>query len=283
VSSVTVGVDVLPPGDVDLDGSLQFSVDGQPLGDPIDLTGYDGVTVTIEAPGTPTTSTIAASYLGGQSTNPSAASLTQTVLAALTQPSPAPTNTTPTTTPAPTTGAGVPSADKALAAMTAALRKTLTARGLRALNGLTESFTAPSPGRVEQGIYSPTAPKSALAARATTALLARASARFERAGTGKVKVKLTAAGRRALRRSGSVKVAIVTRFTPTSGKAVRRVDRITARGRLRHASLRLTLPSLALGARSRLAGDRTARSFGGGAFVAAGTGTRVRMTGHVTG
>jgi hypothetical protein len=44
-----------------------------------------------------------------------------------------------------------------------------------------------------------------------------------------VKVKLTAAGRRALRRSGTVKIAIVTRFTPASGKAARRVDRMTAR------------------------------------------------------
>ena len=47
--TIDVDVGVVPPGNVGLDGPLQFFVDGQPDGPPIDLTRFTGVTVTADA------------------------------------------------------------------------------------------------------------------------------------------------------------------------------------------------------------------------------------------
>ena len=104
--SVSVDVSVLPPGDVDLDGALQFEVDGQAIGEPVGLFGFTGVDVTLIAPDTPGVGTITARYLGGDDTEPSSASLAQTVLAAPTAgstpaPAPAPSPSVPVTTATP--------------------------------------------------------------------------------------------------------------------------------------------------------------------------------------
>jgi hypothetical protein len=58
--TVTVDVGVLAPGDADLDGAVQMTVNGQPLGAPIDVTGFTGLVVTAKAPPTPQTGTIGA-------------------------------------------------------------------------------------------------------------------------------------------------------------------------------------------------------------------------------
>jgi hypothetical protein len=106
------------------------------------------------------------------------------------------------------------------------LRNTLRSRGIRALSGLSESFAAPAAGRVTQQIYSPSAPR----AGSSSKLLATGATRLATARTAKLKLKLTAAGRRALRRTGTVKLAVISRFTPSTGPASRRTDRISARG-----------------------------------------------------
>ena len=53
--------------------------------------------------------------------------------------------------------------------------------------------------------------------------------RFATAGVGTLRLKLTNAGRRAIRHARSLKLAIVTRYTPTAGKAVTTTQRLTVR------------------------------------------------------
>jgi hypothetical protein len=222
-ADLTIGVDVrvLEPGDVDPDGAVQLLAGGEPIDDPIYLEGYPGFDVTLTAPSTALTSTITAQYLGGPDTNPSSASLTQTVIAStsLAPPPPAP-------VPPPSPPVTPPTAAKSLATMVDGLRKTLRSRGIRALNGLSESFAAPAAGRVTQQIYSPTDPR----AGSSSKLLATGATRLATARTAKLKLKLTAAGRRALRRARTVKLAVISRFTPATGPVTRRTDRISARG-----------------------------------------------------
>jgi hypothetical protein len=246
--TIDVDVGVVPPGNVGLDGPVQFFVDGQPDGPPIDLTGFTGVTVTADAGDIAGDATITARYLGGRNTNASSASLVQTVTAPAAQASVGGGSASPTSAPgsssAPTTGPNAPDIGAALAALTDVLRKAVGARGLRALNGLTETFTAPAAGRLVQQVYSPTAPKGAMPARAASRLLAAGQASFAAAGAGKVKLKLTAAGRRALRRNGTIKLAVVTRFIPAVGSATQRQDHFSARHatRSRRTTAKLVIP-----------------------------------------
>ena len=143
-----------------------------------------------------------------------------------------------------TAGPNAPDVGAALAVLSGALRKTVGARGLRALNGLPETFAAPAAGRLVQEVYSPTAPKGAMPARAASRFLAAGEATFGAAGPGKLKLRLTAAGRRALRRRGGVKLAVVTRFIPAVGSATQRLDRFSARRatRTRRAAAKLVIP-----------------------------------------
>jgi hypothetical protein len=175
----------------------------------------------------------------------------QTVTAPAAQASVGGGSASPTSAPgsssAPTTGPNAPDIGAALAALTDVLRKAVGARGLRALNGLTETFTAPAAGRLVQQVYSPTAPKGAIPARAASKLLAAGHASFAAAGPGKLKLKLTAAGRRALRRSGAIKLAVVTRFIPAVGSATQRQDHFSARRatRSRWTAAKLVIPGWA--------------------------------------
>jgi hypothetical protein len=227
--TVAVAVDVLPPGDVDTDGALQFLIDDEPLGGPVDISGYDGLEVTLRAPNAPSTNTVTVRYLGGPNTKPSSASLRQTVAAApsATTPPPPPPLTAPVA-PSPT-GAARPAAAQAIATMTSTLIAALQRRGLRALDGAAETFQAPSAGRLEQQVYVPSAPRGALPAAAKIALVASGSRSFTAAVNGRVTLKVTAAGRRVVRRkrAGAVRLQIVTRFTPTGGRATRTIDRMT--------------------------------------------------------
>ena len=79
--------------------------------------------------------------------------------------------------------------------MTAGLRGTLRRRGLGGLGGATQTLATPVAGRLEQLVYTP----SATAKKRT--LLAKARRTFAAAGTGKLTLRLTAAGRRKLRKA----------------------------------------------------------------------------------
>jgi hypothetical protein len=87
-----------------------------------------------------------------------------------------------------------------------------------------------------QSVYSPNAPRGARAATKTPVVLASGRHRFVTTGTGTLRLKLTSAGRRAVRHAKSLKVAIVTRYTPAAGKALTVTQRLTIRAKgSRHA------------------------------------------------
>jgi hypothetical protein len=211
---LTALVAVKPPGDVPLFGSLQLTLNGSPVGNPLPLNGAIGYRLTLTAPKVPSTVTLGVTYTGDGNTNPSSASLTLTV-----------------------PGGGGPSTTAAqLRAMSSSLMTALRTRGFAALSGIAEPFTAPVPGVLEQKVYSPKAPKSATSSKSPVVLSAGRHA-FATAGVGVLKLRLTAAGRRAIRGAKSLRIAIVTRFKPTNGKPVSLVQRLTVKAKTRKAGL----------------------------------------------
>jgi Big-like domain-containing protein len=207
----------VPPGDVAPAGSLQFSIDAAPIGAAIGLgngaIGYQG---TLTAPPGNRTYQVAVSYSGDADTEPSSASVPVTVAA-------------PTTVSAPSSTVTVAVAQ--LKAMVSTLTTALRLRGFAALTSTTQTLRA-GPGVVEQKVYSPNAPRAARSAAAKKPIvLASARHRFATAGTGTLRLKLTNAGRRAIRHAKSLKLAIVTRYTPTGGKAVVATQRLTVRAK----------------------------------------------------
>lgn len=205
----TVLVGIVPPGDVDPFGTLQVTVNGQPFGDPFPLEGDAGVSLTVRAPTIARSDVIGVSYSGDRNTLPSSASLTQVV--GTPRPAVTPTPTPPTTR---SNARTVTAAD--LKRMTAPLVTKLKRRGARALDGARLTFSAPSAGTLQQTVRA-------------GSLLASAKRTFSAAGRATVTLRLTAAGRRQLRRAGSVKLTIVTTFTPSGGTPVRVTERVTAR------------------------------------------------------
>ena len=178
-------------------------------------------TCVVKAPVGPASATYSATYSGDDNTNPSSASLVQQITGPPIPPPPPP---KPPATMTATT----------LRQMTAGLRGTLRRRGLGGLGGATQTLATPVPGRLEQAVYTPSA-----SARKRT-LLAKARRTFAAAGTGKLTLRLTAAGRRKLRTATRLKLAIVTRFTPQTGPPVTVVDRLTARKRSARAARALS-------------------------------------------
>jgi hypothetical protein len=227
-------VDVTPLSTVDPAGTLQFTVDGTPIGDPLPLGGGAiGWEITLLAPAAPGTYLIGAAYSGDIDTEPSSGSAPLTITA---PPAPSPPITPPTPPAAQpiTTPSAVPPslAVSRLNAMTSPLLAALRARGLAALASVVQTLTSPGPGVLDQKVYSPTAPRTARAAATKkSALIASGSHRFAAAGKGSLRLRLTAAGRKAARGGKSTKIAIVTRFTPTTGPAVVSTRRLTVKAR----------------------------------------------------
>jgi hypothetical protein len=206
---LTTLVSVTPPGDIPTFGSLQFSANGIPVGNPYSLDGAIGVRFTVTAPELPGQYVIGVTYSGDDNTNPSSASLTVTVR-----------------TPAGGSG-GAPAVDKkSLTAVGSTLLRALRKRGLAALGGTPEPFTTPAAGVLEQHVDSPKPLKAAKAVR-----LAAGRRAFRGPASSVLKLRLTAAGRRAIRRGKTLRVAIVTTFTPTKGQPVSVVQRMTVKAK----------------------------------------------------
>jgi hypothetical protein len=206
---LTAMVAVQPPGDVPTFGSLQFTADGAPIGDPIPLDGAAGVQITVTAPTAPGTYTIGVTYTGDDNTNASSATPVQIIV-----PGPG--------------GPNPPTTKDALKAMGSTLIGALRKRGFAALSKTTEKFTAPGAGVLTQEIDSP----KARASKAEKPIqIAKARRSFSGPGQGTLKLKLTAAGKRAIRKAKSLKIAIVTTYKPVAGEAVRVVQRLTVKAR----------------------------------------------------
>ena len=69
-------------------------------------------------------------------------------------------------------------------------------------------------------------------------MIASGRHRFTAAGTGTLRLKLTAAGRRTIRHAKSLKLTIVTRFAPAAGTAVVATKRLTVRAKPRRSATR---------------------------------------------
>jgi hypothetical protein len=226
---LTIGVDVavLPPGDADLDGAIQMTLNGQPVGQPIGgLQGFTGVIITANDLTTPGTGVIGARYLGGPDTNPSEGSVTETVTAPVASSSaaaPSPAASGPAARP--------PSAAPALKGMAIGLRTALRRGGLRALRTVTEKFVAPEPGKLQQRITATATPGRARHAEARVTTVAVLSRTVTAAGTVKIKPKLTAAGTRLIRRGANLRLSVITSFTRAGGPPERAVVTLTVAGR----------------------------------------------------
>ena len=228
---LTAIVGVTPPGDVPTFGSLQFSANGIPVGNPLPLGGAMGVRVTLTAPQAPGRYVIGVAYGGDDNTNPSSASLPITVGAA---------------------GGGSAVGPQQLKAVGSTLMQALRKRGLAALRGTPEPFTAPVAGVLQQEVDSPKPLKAAKAVR-----LASGRHAFSGPGRGVLKLRLTAAGRRAIRQGKTLRLAIVTTFKPTKGTPVSVVQRVTVKAKKAGKAAQLGGGWSVAGA--RLTGSRTAR------------------------
>lgn len=209
-------VGVVAPGDVDPTGSLQFTIDGAPSGGAIALgngaIGYQG---TIIAPPGNRTFLVAVGYSGDDDTEPSSASVAVTVAGPAV---------------AGAAASVAPVAVAQLKAMVSTLTTALRLRGFSALTSTVQTLRA-GPGVVDQQVYSPASPRTARAAAKKPVVVAAGRHRFATAGTATLRLKLTSAGRRAVRHAKSLKLAIVTRYTPTGGNAITVTQRLTVRAK----------------------------------------------------
>jgi Big-like domain-containing protein len=210
--SYSAVVGIVPPGDVAPGGSLQFTIDGAPAGAAVALgNGIIGFRGSLTAPPGDRTYLVAVSYSGDQDTEPSSASVAVTVRGTV----------------APGSQASLPTvAVTQLKAMVSTLTAALRVRGFSALTSTTQTLTA-GPGVVEQKVSSTNAPRGARAAGRKSVVIATGRHRFATAGPGTLRLKLTKAGRRAVRRAKSLRLVIVTRYTPTGGRAVTTTQRLT--------------------------------------------------------
>jgi hypothetical protein len=170
----TVDIGVLPPGAVAPFGTLAFTVDGDTVFGPVPVFGANRVVLRATT-GRPSTDTIGAVYSGDAGTNPSADSLTQ-VVASPSQPASPIAGAAPSSGAATTTASGSPPAGapatattaNVLARMVDVLSAALRSRGLSALGRTKETITVDAFGTLNQTVYSPRAPNSAVATRKTS-------------------------------------------------------------------------------------------------------------------
>jgi hypothetical protein len=227
------------PGYVQPAGTVAILLNGIDVSGPIPLFALDdvtaGVEVTTTAPAASGSGTIGALYSGDEDTNPSTSPTFTQVVSAPAGTSPTP---TPTAAATPTPAApGVIGTDKppvattrgALNAMTQPLLRALRRKGLNALPAVRQVLTVKAPGVLSQAVYTPAAPPGVAVARAKPVLIAKATHRFSAPGTGTLRLRVTAAGRRLARRAHAQKIEIVTQFTPTTGAPVTARTRLTVK------------------------------------------------------
>ena len=143
-------VGIQPPGDVAPGGSLQFTIDGAPVGAAIGLgsgvIGYEG---NLNAPPGNRTYLVAVGYSGDEDTEPSSASVAVTVSAPAARPA--------------RRRRLRPSRSHTSARWRSTLTTALRLRGFAALTTTIETIAA-GPGVLDQKVYAPAAPKRARAA-----------------------------------------------------------------------------------------------------------------------
>jgi hypothetical protein len=114
-------------------------------------------------------------------------------------------------------GQSGPSASAVQAALTVALKRTKPSRiaGLLKAGGYSLAFIAPGSGVLS--IQWDSAATEARGRRVKPVILATGSESFSAAGSAMIRLRLTSAGRRLLRKGGTLRLTETATFTPTSG------------------------------------------------------------------
>ena len=202
-------------------GSVQFSVDGAPVGSPIGLDDNGQVAVGLLANVAAGDYRVSARYDDDTAAIPDFASSTASVLERVTESAttpPGPTQTQASATNEPAVEATVTKKD--LAAFAKLLERALRRRGFAALKGNGPLFSAAQPGTLSQRIYASVPTASVRGAGARRTLISAGQHSFPSIGSGRLHLRLTAAGKRAIRRASRLTVDVITRYAPAAGKSV---------------------------------------------------------------
>jgi hypothetical protein len=188
-------------------GSVQFSVDGAPIGPRLELDDGGQVAVVLDANVSAGAYRVRVDYLDDTAPiadfAPSSASVVETVTV--------PASGAPViTTPRPSTPRKVTKRD--LTKFAARLARTLRRRGLVSLRRPGPAFTASGPGTLSQRLYALSAGRRRL--------LASGRHTFTAPGSRRLRLRLTATGKRLIRRGRAVRTEIRTTFAPTSGRSI---------------------------------------------------------------
>ena len=213
-------------------GSVQFSVDGAPVGSPIGLDDNGQVAVGLLANVPAGDYHVSASYYDDTASiadfAPSIASVVERVTESATTP-PGPAQTQASATSQPKVAATVTKKD--LVAFAKLLEEALRRRGFAALKGAGPLFIAAQPGTLSQRIYASASTGSVRGAGARQTLISAGQHSFRSSGSGRLQLRLTAAGKRAIRRASRLKVDVITRYVPDAGRNVSVTSHLRVRKR----------------------------------------------------
>jgi hypothetical protein len=118
-----------------------------------------------------------------------------------------------------------------LTRMTASLHAALKQRGFAALKGSDQRFTTFVPGTLTQTI-SAAIPRGSAAA-SIRKIVSQGRRVYAEPGSGVLKLRLTPAGRRAVKNAKKLRLTVVTRFTPTAGPAVQATSQVSVKRKKR--------------------------------------------------
>ncbi len=104
------------------------------------------------------------------------------------------------------------------------------------VDGITIALSGNAGDRVEAGVFMPAGRHAKLASasrKRRPVVLARGVVRFKHAGERKLKIRLTRAGRRTLKKAKKLKVTLRITYTPAGGAPVTRYKRVTLKHKKR--------------------------------------------------
>jgi Tol biopolymer transport system component len=212
------------PTDIAPFGSVQFAINGAPLGPRLELDENGQVVASLVADVPAGDYRVSVDYLDDTAPIPdfvpSSAALVEHVVA--TASAGAATSAAAPATPSRPLPAAAARAiiKRAVTQFAARLSRALRSRGLAALRQPGPVFVARTPGRLAQHVYELSAGRRTLLASGRHTFAAPASSRL--------RLRLTAAAKRLMRRARAVRVEIDTSFTPAGGMPIAVTQRLSA-------------------------------------------------------
>ena len=211
-------------------GRVEFTVDGAALGPALSLDEDGRLAVRVITDVPPGTYTLRADYRDDEvvARAPSFVPSSSTVQVVVVPP-PSPASggqlSPPPLTPAAPPTARTVTRSSLTAAVVVPFVRALKRRGFAALSGPGPTFDAPASGTLTQDVF---ARVPGRAARSGRRLVRISTARltFAAPGRKRLTLRLTLAGRRAVKQAKRLRLEIVTRYAPTGGAPVRLVKRL---------------------------------------------------------